>query len=446
MAERVPPHDLEAESAVLGAMLLNRAAAERGSEVLRADEFYAARNATIFDTIVRALEVQYPTDVVNIAGNLAAESNLERIGGASYLHDLIAAVPIVANLDWYAQIVADHAVRRRLIEAGTRVVQIGYDLNREPGDAAALAQKLLADVAVGRTETGLIPWADIIGPALEAIEEAGNEQRPPGLSTGLSRLDAMTGGFRGGQLVVVGGRPGAGKSIVAVEWARQVAFHQNRAVAIFSLEMSKEEIFNRVAAAETVTSLARITRGYLGDDQWAALGRLAGETESAPLYIDDTAPMSLTDIVARARRMHARTPLAMVVVDYLQLLESGRKSESRQQEVSDISRGLKLLAKELSCPVVAAAQLNRNVEGRGDKRPMLSDLRDSGSVEQDADIVVLLHRENYYNANTPRGNEMDLIVAKHRNGPVGVVIAAADFQHGRLVDMDAKPSAPTTLV
>lgn len=438
MNERIPPHDLGAERAVLGAMMISPSAAQKAADILRFEDFYRAAHGLIFSTLRDAVIDQEPTDAVATATRLTAAGDINRIGGGSYLHDLIAGVDTPASVGWHARTVVERAQMRRLVEVGTKISQIGYDIDRDPAAAAALATKYLSEATDVRSSSDPVAWADITGPAIEAIDAASKAGDTPGLSTGIKLLDAMTGGLRGGQLIVVGGRPAMGKSVLAIDWARRVAFHQKKPALIFSLEMDKAEIYNRVASAETSVPLARITRGSLTDEQWTTIARHAGDTEAAQLFIDDSSPLTLPDIVSKARRLHARMPLGLIVVDYLQLLTVGRRVDSRESEVAEISRTLKALARELRVPVVAAAQLNRGVEARADKRPLMSDLRESGAVEQDADIVILLYREDYYDAKSPRKRELDLIVAKHRAGPDGTVVAITDYAHGRLLDMPAK--------
>jgi replicative DNA helicase len=420
-------------------MMLNPAAADRAAEMLSAQDFYRPAHAAIFTAITAAMAAREPTDALATAARLDEAGELVRIGGAPYLHELVALVPAAASIGWYAQIVSDRTAMRQLISAGTGIVQLGYDIDRDPGDAAILATKLLADATARREHSDLVPLGEIIPGSLDAIEAAGSGGATPGLPTGIDRLDDTTGGLRPGQLIVVAGRPGMGKSILGVEWARRAAVVNERPAAIFSLEMSRNEVFNRLISAHASIPLAAITKGQLSQQEWDRMSAVSGRISHSPLFIDDSAPLSLPDIVARARRVHARTPLALVVVDYLQLMTMGRKVENRQQEVAEISRGLKLLAKELHCPVVAAAQLNRLSEQRQDKRPHLADLRESGAVEQDSDLVLLLYREQYYNANTPRGNEIDLILAKHRNGPTGITVAHADFEYARLKNKSWMP-------
>ena len=432
MDSYAPPHDDGAERCVLGAMLLDAQAAQRGSELLTAEDFYRPAHTAIFDRIARAVILREPTDAAAIATRLGAF--LPRVGGAPYLYDLIACVDNPASVGWHARTVGQRAQMRRLIEAGQRIAQLGHDTERDPGEAAAMAAKFLSEATHTRGGSDPVAWRDVIEPAIASIDRASRSGATPGLSTGLALLDKMLGGLRGGQLIVVAGRPAMGKSVQAVEWARLAALHSRRPALIFSLEMGRNELYNRIISAETAVSLARITRGHLSVDDWAELSTRSAETESAPLYIDDSAPLRLGDIVAKSRRQHARTPLALIVVDYLQLVTIGGRTDSREREVSEISRTFKLLAKEIDVPLVAVAQLNRNVEQRADKRPVLSDLRASGSVEQDADIVVMLYRDDYYHAESKRPRELDLIVAKHRAGPQGTVVAVTDFAHGRTLD------------
>jgi replicative DNA helicase len=336
------PHDDGAERIVLGAMMLDPAAAVVGVDLLRGEDFYRSAHAAIFERIAQGVLDREPVDAAATAARLGPD--LQRVGGGAFLHDLIACVPVAANISWYARIVADRALMRRLAQAGQAIVHIGLDVSREPGDAIALAAKHLAAVSDVRHGGGPVRWREVIGPALASIEQASQAGATPGLSTGLALLDAMTGGLRGGQLVVVAGRPGMGKSVVALDWARRAAFHAGVAAVVFSLEMGRNEMFNRLMAAESQTSLARITRGWLDESQWTAIVRVAGATETAPLYIDDVAPVRLHDVVARARRLHACDRLGLIVVDYLQLLTTGGRAESREREVSEISRTLKTQA------------------------------------------------------------------------------------------------------
>lgn len=442
---RTPPHDEAAEQCALGGMMLSKDAIADVVVLLRAADFYLPKHSAIFDVIIDLYGRGEPADAVTVAAALRdAEPNsaaLTRVGGAPYLHTLISAVPTAANASYYARIVAERAVLRRLIEAGTRIVQMGYGAaagaGRDVGDVVDLAQQTVYDVAGHRDGgDGVDQLADLLQPALDEIEASGGRDGIlRGLRTGFRDLDRLLAGLQPGQLVVIGARPGIGKSTLGLDLARANAIGDNVPSAIFSLEMSKVEIVTRLLSAEAKVPLHVLRSGMLSDDDWTRLARRMGEISEAPLYVDDTANMTLMEIRAKARRLKQRHDLRLVVVDYLQLMTSPKRVESRQQEVADLSRGLKLLAKELEVTVVAMSQLNRGPEQRADKRPQLSDLRESGGVEQDADVVLLLHRDDYYDKETARAGEADFIVAKHRNGPTDTIVVASQLHFSRFVDM-----------
>ncbi|GAA2360983.1 replicative DNA helicase [Catellatospora methionotrophica] len=435
MNDRVPPHDLAAEQVVLGSMMLNHEAVAIAVERLRPEDFYRNAHGVIFASIIGAWADREPTDEIAIATRLQVAGDLARIGGPIGLHALVEAVPVAASIGYYAKTVAERANVRRIIEAGTRIAQMAYESNGEIGELPAHATKLIANAVDDRQQAGLTHVSEMVNDSLDAIEEARNGGRGAGILTGIHALDDATGGFRPGQMIIVAGRPGMGKSVMGIEAARDVAMSQRKQVAIFTLEMSRTEVLHRLYSAMTSIEISRIVRGQLSDADWTKISRAAAQVADAPILIDDSAPLTLPIIAARARRAHARSPLALVVIDYLQLIKTGRRAENRQQEVTEISQGVKLLAKELGCPVLIAAQLNRNNEGRTDKRPQLSDLRESGSLEQDADLVILLHRDNYYDPDTPRGNEIDVILAKQRSGQTGAVVAGAQFEYVRFVNL-----------
>lgn len=441
---RTPPQDLAAEQCVLGGMLLSKDAIADVVEILRPGDFYRPAHAAIFDTILDLYGRGEPADAVTVAAALAtAEPNaaaLTRIGGGPYLHTLLSTVPTAANASYYARIVADQAVLRRLIEAGTRIVQMGQGAaagqGRDVDDIVDLAQQAVYDITERRAGDDFAILADLLQPALDEIESVGSRGGlMSGIPTGFADLDRLTQGLHPGQLIVVAGRPGLGKSTVSMDFVRNASIKEGHASAIFSLEMSKVEIVTRLLAAEARVPLHVLRSGQLSDDDWTRLARRMGEISEAPIFVDDTPNMTLMEIRAKARRMRQRHDLRLVVVDYLQLMTSPKRVESRQQEVAEISRGLKLLAKEIECPVVAVSQLNRGPEQRTDKRPQLSDLRESGAIEQDSDLVILLHRDDYYDKESARAGEADLIVAKHRNGPTDTITVAAQLHFSRFVDM-----------
>ncbi|HTJ40014.1 MAG TPA: replicative DNA helicase [Dactylosporangium sp.] len=438
--ERTPPQDVAAEQSVLGGMLLSKDAVADVVEILKTHDFYKPAHSIIFDAILDLYGRGEPADAVTVAATLTDSGNIAKIGGAPYLHTLMTTVPTAANASYYARIVAERAVLRRVIEAGTRIVQLGYGSagqgGRDVDDVVDLAQQAIYDVTEKRVSEDFAVLAEMLQPTLDEIEAVGAQGgMMTGVPTGFSDLDRLLNGLHAGQLIIVAGRPGLGKSTAAMDFSRAASVKHNMASAIFSLEMSKVEIVMRLLSAEARVPLHVLRSGQLSDDDWTKLARRMGEISEAPLFVDDTPNMNLMEIRAKARRLKQRHDLKLIVVDYLQLMTSPKRTESRQQEVADLSRGLKLLAKEVECPVVAVSQLNRGPEQRTDKRPQLSDLRESGSIEQDADVVILLHRDDYYDKESPRAGEADFIVAKHRNGPTDTVTVAAQLHLSRFIDM-----------
>ncbi|ADD39858.1 replicative DNA helicase [Stackebrandtia nassauensis] len=438
--ERTPPQDVMAERSVLGGMLLSKDAIADVVEILKTNDFYKPAHATIFDVICDKYARGEPADAVTMVAALNDLGELGKVGGAPYLHTLISSVPTAANAAYYARIVSERAILRRLIEAGTRIVQLGYGTaaggGRDVDDLVDLAQQAVYDVTERRVSEDFAVLSELLQPTLDEIEAVGESAGAmTGVPTGFADLDRLLNGLQPGQLIIVAGRPGAGKSTAAMDFIRHAALHHQQAAAMFSLEMSKVEIVMRVLSAETRVPLHVLRSGQLSDDDWTRLARRMGEISEAPMFVDDTPSMTLMEIRAKARRLKQRHNLKLIVVDYLQLMSSPKRVESRQQEVSEISRGMKLLAKEVECPVIAVAQLNRGPEQRTDKRPQLSDLRESGSLEQDADVVILLHRDDYYDKESPRAGEADMIVAKHRNGATDTITVAAQLHLSRFVDM-----------
>ncbi|MEU7656388.1 replicative DNA helicase [Micromonospora taraxaci] len=390
--DKTPPQDVAAEQCVLGGMLLSKDAIADVVEILKTNDFYRPVHATIFDTILDIYGRGEPADPITVAAALTDSGDLARIGGAPYLHTLIASVPTAANAAYYARIVSERAVLRRLVEAGTKIVQLGYGTasggSRDVDDIVDLAQQAVYDVTERRVSEDFAILADMLQPTLDEIEAVGAQGGVmTGVPTGFSDLDRLLNGLHAGQLVIVAGRPGLGKSTASMDFARNAAIRANQAAAIFSLEMSKVEIVMRLLSAEARVPLHVLRSGQLSDDDWTKLARCMGEISEAPLFVDDTPSMNLMEIRAKARRLKQRHDLKMIVVDYLQLMTSPKRTESRQQEVADLSRGLKLLAKEVECPVIAVSQLNRGPEQRTDKRPQLSDLRESGCLTAETRVV-----------------------------------------------------------
>lgn len=434
--DRVPPHDLLAEQSAIGGMLLSKDAVADVIEVVRGADFYIPKHELIFDAILALYSHGEPTDVIAVTDELTKSGELTRAGGAEYLHTLTALVPTAANAGFYSSIVAEKAVLRRLVEAGTRIVQMGYASEGEVVDLVNNAQAEIYAVTGGVESEDFVPLTDAVTTAIDEIEAArGRDGSMVGVPTGFAELDELTNGLHPGQLIILAARPALGKSTLGLDIARAAAIHNDMPSIIFSLEMGRSEIAMRLLSAEASVGLQSMRKGTVHANDWTTIAQTRGRINDAPLYIDDSPNMTLVEIRAKCRRLKQRVGLKMVIIDYLQLMTSGKKVESRQQEVSEFSRALKLLAKELEVPVIAISQLNRGPEQRADKKPALSDLRESGSLEQDADMVILLHRESAYEAENPRAGEADLIVAKHRNGPTRTITVGFHGHFSRFVDL-----------
>ncbi len=577
--DRTPPQDIPAEMSVLGGMLLSKDAIADVIEQIRGNDFYRPAHEAIYDAIIDLYGRGEPADAITVVAELQRRGEHARVGGAPYIHDLMAGVPTAANAGYYARIVRERAIMRRLVEAGTRIVQMGYATDGgEVDDVVNNAQAEVYAVTERRASEDYLPLADIIGPTFDEIDAAqGRGEGLTGVPTGYSDFDRLTNGLHGGQMIVVAARPAVGKalaldtplptptgwttmgevavgdlllaadgtptrvvaatevmqgrpcyevefddgtvivadaqhqwavgaaddvqiltteeiagklgrgselaigpghtgaprvfgftsvraiesvpvrcvevenpshlylasrsmvpthnSVLGINVASHAAIHHDMASVIFSLEMSRNEIVMRMLAAEARVPLTKMRSGNMDDGDWQKLAATMGKVSDAPLFIDDSPNMSLMEIRAKCRRLKQKHDLKLVVIDYLQLMSSGKRVESRQQEVSEFSRSLKLLAKELEVPVIAISQLNRGAEQRSDKKPQMSDLRESGSIEQDADVVILLHREDAYEKESPRAGEADFIVAKHRNGPTDVITVAFQGHYQRFVDM-----------
>ena len=432
--ERTPPQDLVAEQGVLGGMLLSKDAISDVTEIIKERDFYRPAHELIFDAILDLYSRGEPADPVTVAAELTKRGDITRAGGAPYLHTLISSVPTSANAGDYARIVRDNAVLRRLIEAGTKIVQLGYSQEGEVDDAVDQAQAEIYQVTEHRSSEDYIQLSELLPAALDEIEAIANNVKGEGVKTGFDDLDSLTNGLHPGNMIVLAARPAVGKSTLGLDIARNAAIKGGNTAVIFSLEMSRSEITMRMLSAEARVGLNNIRSGSLNEEEWGRLAKRMGEISQAPLFIDDSPNLSLMEIRAKSRRLKQRHNLKLIVIDYLQLMTSGKRVENRQQEVSEFSRNLKLLAKELEVPIIAISQLNRSPEQRADKKPMLSDLRESGSIEQDADVVILLHRDDLYD-NQNRSGEADLIIAKHRNGPTRTITVSAQLHFARFANM-----------
>jgi replicative DNA helicase len=433
--DRTPPQDVAAEQSVLGAMLLSKDAIGDVAEVLRGRDFYRPAHELVYDAILNLYGRGEPADAITVADELVKRGELARVGGHIYLHDLLATVSIASNASYYAEIVREKAVLRRLVEAAMRISQLGYSGQGDVAGIVDAAQQAVYEVADGKTSEDYQPLSALMESTLDEIEALSAHGAISGVPTGFIDLDELTNGLHAGQMVIIAARPGVGKSTLGLDFARAASIQHGLCSAFFSLEMTKTEIVMRLISAEAQVPLNEIRRGHMSDENWRRIARKTADVSSAPLFIDDSPNLTMMEIRAKARRLKQRHDLKLVIVDYMQLMSSGKRVESRQLEVSEFSRQMKLLAKELDVPVVALSQLNRGPEQRTDKKPMLSDLRESGSLEQDADVVILLHRDDMYNSASERSGEADLIVAKHRNGQTRTVTVAFQGHYSRFVDM-----------
>nr|WP_323793858.1 replicative DNA helicase [Nocardioides sp.] len=427
---------MAAEQSVIGSMLISKDAIAEVSEVLRGTDFYRPMHETIHDAIIDLFGRGEPVDMITVAAELQRRGELAKIGGAPYLHTLAANVPIASNAEYYAHIVREKAILRRLVDAGTKIAQYGFAGEGQIDDIVDRAQAEVYQITERRAAEDYAPLSDIMDKVLDEIEAIENrESGLYGVPTGFADLDDLTNGLHSGQMIIVAARPAMGKSTLALDFCRAASIHNNLTSCFFSLEMTRSEISMRLLSAEAKVPLNHIRNGKMDSSDWDKLARHMGKVSGAPMFIDDSPNMTMMEIRAKARRLKQRHDLQLIVIDYMQLMSSGRKVESRQLEVSEFSRQIKLLAKELEIPIIALSQLNRGPEQRADKRPMMSDLRESGSLEQDADMVILLHRDDAYEKESTRPGEADLLVVKHRNGATRDITVAFQGHYSRFVDM-----------
>lgn len=422
--EKAAPYNLEAEESLLGAMLLSKDAIADAIEICQSTDFYKPSHQHIFDALVAAWNRGDPADTVTIADELKRKDRLDEVGGLSKLMALQAGCPAISSAANYARIVTDMADLRRSIAVATDIAERAYGLPEDVEDHLDLAEQQVFELRRRQGEA-VQPVAAGLDAMLQRLDELANPGGINGLATGFRDLDGILSGIKGSNLVIVGARPGMGKTAFGLNVAASVGMKQNLPVLLFSLEMSCEEVIERLAISEAKIDSARMRNGKLLEKDWDNLPEAVKRLSSAPIYIDDNPNVTVMEIRARARRVKAREGLSLIVVDYLQLMSSGRgRSENRQVEISEISRSLKILARELEVPVIALSQLSRNLEMRTDKRPMLSDLRESGALEQDADVVLFIYRDEVYNPDSADRGIAEIIVAKHRSGPTGVASLA----------------------
>jgi replicative DNA helicase len=439
MMDKVLPQNIDAEQSVLGALFLDRGAVSKVARFLKAEDFYLEGHRQIYEAILSLEENGRPVDLVTVVNWLRDKEVLERIGGATYVASLASMLPTAANVEYHARIVEEKALLRNLIQIATRIAGLGYEGGESVERLMDEAERMLLELTTRRSSSVFTSIKDLLMEVLKYIEERyQNKGSISGVSSGFLDVDRLCCGMQPGDLLIVAGRPAMGKTSFALTVAHHVALHHQLPVAVFSLEMSKEQLVQRILCSEAMVDQQKVRSGYLGEGDWARLTQAAVVLSRAPLYIDDSALLSVRQIRAKANRLQQEKGLGLVVIDYLQLMQAGQRAENRQQEITEISRSLKGLAKDLKVPVLALAQLSRQVEQRQDKRPIMSDLRDSGSIEQDADVVMFIYREEYYKPDTEKKGITEIIVAKQRNGPTGVVELAFLKEFTRFMNL-AKP-------
>ena len=438
--DRIPPQNIEAEQAVLGAIFLEPASLTVTSEVLIPEDFYRSAHQKIFNVMLKLNDEGKAVDLITVTEDLAATKSLEEVGGVTYLSELAGSVPTAANVEYYARIVEEKSLLRRLIRTATNIAQEGYSREDEVDELLGEAEKNIMAVAQRKNSGSFENIKDVLVRTYDNIEVLANRKGDvTGIPTGFAELDRMTAGFQRNDLIIVAARPSVGKTAFALNIAQNVATKTDENVAIFSLEMGAEQLVMRMLCAEGNINAQNLRTGALTDEDWRKLTMAMGSLSNAGIYIDDTPGVRIGEIRAKSRRLKQEHGLGMIMIDYLQLIQgNGRSGENRQQEVSEISRSLKALARELQVPVIALSQLSRGVEQRQDKRPMMSDIRESGSIEQDADIVAFLYRDDYYDKESENKNIIEIIIAKQRNGPVGTVSLAFVKEYNKFVNLERR--------
>ncbi|NPV53412.1 MAG: replicative DNA helicase [Firmicutes bacterium] len=420
--DRIPPQNIEAEQSTLGSMLISREAIAKVFDVLAPEDFYKDAHRIVFEVIVSLFDKGQPVDLITVTEQLRQRDALEQVGGVSYLTALANTVPTAANVEYYAKIVKDKSILRSLVVAGTQIAALGYEGAEDVELALDEAEQVIFRIAQNKPSEGFVDIKTVLIDTFERIEYLyNNKGGVTGVSSGFTDLDRLTSGFQPSDLIIVAARPSMGKTTFALNIAEHVAINEKIPVAVFSLEMSKEQVAQKMLCSAAGVDNQGLRTGFLKDPDWAKLSMALGRLSEAPIFIDDSAGISIMELRARARRMKIQHGLGMIIVDYLQLLQGRGRIENRQQEVSEISRALKALAKELNVPVMALSQLSRAAEQNPRALPRLSNLRESGAIEQDADVVIFLYREDYYEQESENKDTLDVIIAKQRNGPTGSI-------------------------
>lgn len=436
---KVPPQSIEAEIAVLGAMLLEKEAISQAIELLENSFFYKESNRIIYSAVVKLYDANKAVDTVTLIEELKKQESLDEVGGPAYIAALTESIPTAANIEHYAKIVKEKAILRNLISTASQIVSESYDASSNVDSLLDKAERMIFDISSNKVESKIVSLKDVIKDSIEAIDNLyQRKEHVTGVATGFHDFDIMTAGLQSSDFIVVAGRPSMGKSALVLCMAEHIAVIEKKPTAFFSIEMSKEQLVQRLLCSHARVDYHKVRTGFLSQSDWPRLVNAAGKLSESPIYIDDTPSISVLELRAKSRRMKAKYDIQLIIVDYLQLMEGPRGIENRQQEISEISRALKALARELTIPVIAVSQLSRAVEQRSDKRPQLSDLRESGAIEQDADLVLLLLREEYYNPTDENKGIADIMIAKQRNGPVGAIKLAFIHEFTRFENLAKK--------
>ena len=421
IVQRIPPHDEEAEQAVIGSMLTDKDAVASAIEVLKPDDFYADYNKTIYEAIMNIYAKAEPIDIITVKNELTSLEKLEAVGGLEYLASLPEKVPTTANVEKYVKIVEEKSLLRNLIKTANNLIELGYNQNEDVENIMDNAEKQIFDMMQRKSQKGYTSIKDILVDSFEELQELyNNKKHVTGVPSGFADLDDLTAGFHKSELILIAARPAMGKTAFALNIATNAATKYNVPVVVFSLEMSQIQCANRILCSQAMVDSSKYAKGDIKDEDWEKLVIASGElSDSAGIFIDDTAGITIAEIRAKCRKLKLEKNIGLVVIDYLQLIQGSGRASSREQEIAEISRSLKLLAKEINVPVIALSQLSRAPEARTDHRPMLQDLRESGSIEQDADVVMFIYRDDYYNPQSEQTNIAEIIIAKNRSGPVG---------------------------
>jgi len=420
---RIPPQNLEAEQSILGGILLDNQGINAVLEILSARDFYSESHRRIFEAILSLSDRSDPIDLITLSSILKDQKQLDRVGGAAYLAGLVDNVPSAANIAYYAKIVKEKAILRGLISTATEILAKTYDTGADVDTVLDEAEHAIFEISENKIRPAFFPIKDIIKDSFRTIEDLyARKELVTGVPTGFDKVDDLTSGLQNADLIIIAGRPSMGKTAFALNIAQYVSTQRSIPVCLFSLEMAKEQIAMRMLASVAKVDSQRIRKGFLGETDWPKLTTAAGSLSEAPIFIDDSAAITVLEMKAKARRLKAEHGLGLVIIDYLQLMRSGSRKDSREQEISEISRSLKALAKELNVPVIALSQLNRQVEVRTNRRPQMADLRESGAIEQDADVIAFIYRDEVYNKaeDNPEKGIAEIIIAKQRNGPIGM--------------------------